>query len=327
MSGRGRGKRITATEHSVDVPIKKTSKKKQFPVVAVVTPDGIEGSLLSGIRRPLIVHLPIQSRDVPMTDMPIIYDPHPPTEAQPYDLNADNPFCEEVEQLTNTIVMPATDLSESVDSKPVAPKEPEIDYYTLKSTLLVQFKDSSDIKQIPSQSDSACFWCCHSFTHRPVVLPIRDTGEYLEVSGNYCSPECAVAYLFDMRQDSHTRWEQLALLYRVYGEACQGTIHPAPPRTSLRLFGGSLSIEEYRTLIQSHKVRVDVHLPPMVSILSTMDTKPIDFYDASLTKNVNETVKERLQKAEEVLRLRRTKPLKAWESTLDACINLKIKSS
>jgi len=44
-----------------------------------------------------------------------------------------------------------------------------------------------------------------------------------------------------------------------------------------------------------------------------------------LTKNVSETVKERLQKAEEVLRLRRTKPLKAWESTLDACLNLKIK--
>ena len=78
-------------------------------------------------------------------------------------------------------------------------------------------------------------------------------------------------------------------------------------------------------MIQSQKVRVDIHLPPMVSILATMDTKPIDFYDAGLTKNVNETVKERLQKAEEVLRLRRTKPLKAWESTLDACINLKIK--
>ena len=325
MSGRGRGKRV-ATEHSDEKPIKKTTKKKQFPVVAVVTPDGIEGSLLSGVRRPLIVHLPIQSRDVPMMDMPIVYDPHPPTEAQPYDLNADNPFCEEVEQLTNTIVMPPTE-TEPSDSKPVLSKEPEVDYYTLKSTFLVQFKDSSDIKQIPSQSDAACFWCCHSFAHRPVVLPIRDTGEYLEVSGNYCSPECAVAYLFDMRQDSHTRWEQIALLYRVYGEACQGTIHPAPPRTTLRLFGGSFSIEEYRALIQSHKVRVDVHLPPMVSILATMDTKPIDFYDASLTKNVNETVKERLQKAEEVLRLRRTKPLKAWESTLDACINLKIKSS
>ena len=52
-----------------------------------------------------------------------------------------------------------------------------------------------------------------------------------------------------------------------------------------------------------------------------------DFYDAGLIKNVNETVMERLQKAEEVLRLRYTKPLKAWESTLDACLNLKIKST
>ena len=94
----------------------------------------------------------------------------------------------------------------------------------------------------------------------------------------------------------------------------------------LKLFGGELSISEYRNLIRSHKVRVDIHLPPMVSILSTMDTKPIDFYDSSLTKGVNETIKDRIQKAEEVLRLRRTKPLKAWESTLDACINLKIKA-
>jgi len=206
-----------------------------------------------------------------------------------------------------------------------AQQQDTIDYYALKSTFLVQFKDSSEVKQLPMQSDAACFWCCHAFTHRPVILPIRDTGEHLLVTGNFCSPECATSYLFDMRQDSHTRWEQFALLHRVYGEACQGTIYPAPARNSLALFGGLLTIQEYRSLIRSHKVRVDIHLPPMVSILATMDTKPIDFYDASLTKNVTETVKERLQKAEEVLRLRRTKPLKAFESTLDACLNLKIK--
>ena len=270
-----------------------------------------------------------------MNDMPIMYDPHPPTDAQPYDSNADNPFCEEVEQVqtvptalhTNGTTHSQThsqSQSQEIPSAPVAP-EPEIDYYTLKSTFLVQFKDSSDIKQLPTHSDAACFWCCHTFTHRPVILPIRDTGEHLLVTGNFCSPECSASYLFDIRQDSHTRWEQFALLYRVYGELCHGTIYPAPARSVLKLFGGALSIQEYRALIYSHKVRVDIHLPPMVSILSTMDTKPIDFYDASLTKNVTETVKERLQKAEEVLRLRRTKPLKAWESTLDACLNLKIK--
>lgn len=330
MSGRGRGKR--AVKNVID-PIeeekpKKTSKKKQFPIVAVITPDGIEGNLLSATRRPLIVHLPIQSRDIQMNDMPIMYDPLPPTDAQPYDSNADNPFAEEVEHIHETVIDTPIRSSEPIVEPVVesmTKSEAEIDYYALKSTMLVQYHNSAERKEIPMQSDAACFWCCHSFAHRPVVLPIRDTGEYLQVMGNFCSPECAVAYLFDMRQDSHTRWEQLALLYRVYGEACHGKIHPAPHRTVLTLFGGSLSIQEYRQMIQSQKVRVDVHLPPMVSILATMDTKPIDFYDAGLTKNVNETVKERLQKAEEVLRLRRTKPLKAWESTLDACINLKIK--
>jgi hypothetical protein len=341
MSGRGRGKRAAAKaienegEEVKEEKPKKAGRKKQFPVVAVVGPDGIEGNLLPEVKRPLIVHLPIQSKDVVMNDMPIMYNPAPPIDAQPYDSNADNPFYEGVEQLEVAEVAPKEheqlqlkhepkqDIAESTVENAV---EPEINHYNVKSQLLVQFKDTGETKKIPLTSDVACFWCCHTFTNQPCVLPVRDTGEHLQVMGNFCCPECACAYLFDMRQDSHTRWEQLALLYRVYGEACQGKIHPAPARTILKLFGGNLSISDYRNLITYHKVRVDIHLPPMVSILATMDTKPIDFYDTSLTKGATETVKERLQKAEEVLRLRRTKPLKAWESTLDACINLKIRS-
>jgi hypothetical protein len=356
MSGRGRGRRPTKvvekqeTSEIIDIEqtngikneksAKKTSRKKQFPVVAVITPEGIEGNLLPEVRRPLIVHLPIQSKDIVMNDMPIAYNPLPPTEAQPYDSNLDNPFYDGVEQLsdlqsTNEVVIPIETVSAAPsvinkdDKKPVENvkvSEQEIDFYNLKSTLLVKFGNSSEVRKIPESTDAACFWCCHTFAHRPVVLPIRDTGEYLQVTGNFCCPECACAYLFGMRQEWHTRWEQMALLHRVYGDACQGKIHPAPSRHILSIFGGNLSIQDYRALIRSYKVRVDIHLPPMVSILATMDTKPIDFYDSSLTKNVTETVKERLQKAEEVLRLRRTKPLKAWESTLDACLNLKIKN-
>jgi hypothetical protein len=339
MSGRGRGKRAAnkmvetnTDDGQEEKAVKKPTRKKQFPVVAIITPDGIEGSLVPESKRPLIVHFPIHSRDIQSNDMQIMYDPLPPSDAMPYDSNADNPFYEGVEhvesqtaQIQSTTVTQHDTVSHS-DITPVPQvTEQNMDYYNMKSTLLVQFKDSTESKTIPLTSDAACFWCCHTFNNRPVVLPIRDTGEHLQVTGNFCCPECASAYLFDMRQDSHTRWEQLALLYRVYGEMCNGKIHPAPARTALKLFGGNLSIQEYRSLIRSYKVRIDIHLPPMVSILSTMDTKPIDFYDASLTKGVTETVKERLQKAEEVLRLRRTKPLKAWESTLDACISLKIK--
>ena len=117
MSGRGRGKRITpvttttnieVTENKtvVEKGVKKPSKKKQFPVIAIVGPDGIEGNLLPEQKRPLIVHLRIQSKDVPMNDMPIAYDPAPPNDAQPYDINADDPFYEGVEQFDNQIVIP-----------------------------------------------------------------------------------------------------------------------------------------------------------------------------------------------------------------------------
>ena len=77
MSGRGRGKRGTAKETNNETNVKeekpkKTTKKKQFPVVAICGPDGIEGNLLPEQKRPLIVHLPIQSKDVMMNDMPIM---------------------------------------------------------------------------------------------------------------------------------------------------------------------------------------------------------------------------------------------------------------
>lgn len=316
MSGRGRGRKKRDVEEPVKVG------KKKFPIVATVTPDGIEGNLLQKEQRSLIIHLPIHSKDVPNHDMPIMYDPQPPGDTVPYDTFNSNPFQDDVEEINPT----ANTVHNPLPVKESKVEEPAMDYYNLKGTMLVQFKNSSDIKQIPMKSDAACLWCCHPFTHRPVVLPIRDTGEYIEVTGNFCSPECATSYLFDIRQDSHTRWEQLSLIYRIYGSMCNGNIHPAPSRLVLSLFGGNLSIEEYRQLLVSQKVLIDVHLPPMVSILATMDTKPIDFYDSSLTKNVLDTVNERLQKAEEGLRLRRTKPLKAWESTLDACINFRIKS-
>jgi hypothetical protein len=189
----------------------------------------------------------------------------------------------------------------------------------------VQYQATEEIRKIPEQVDIACFWCCHRFETRPVVLPVKDQGEYIEVQGNFCTPECAMSYLFDQRMDSYSRWEQLSLLNRIYG--VNGAIKPAPPRQILKLFGGPMAIEEYRNLVRKGNLRVDIHQPPMVSLLATMDTKPIDFYDVSLTKNVMETVKERLDKAEQVLKLKRTKPLKAWESTLDACINLKVTSA
>ena len=329
MSGRGRGRKVNKDTEEVPVTKVRASRKRQFPVIAVITPDGIEGSLQPEARRPLIAHLPIQSRDVIFHDEPIKYDPRPPTEVLPFDSLLDNPFLEHSEILKssgqNELIgdAPVSTVCDIVVPPCSIAKSDTIDYYR-KGQLLIQYKGSEEIRKIPESSNTACMWCCHTFEGRPVVLPLHDHGDHLRVFGNFCCPECAMSYLFDSRQDSHMRWEQLALLNRVYSDSVGGKIYPAPTRAVLNLFGGMYSIEEYRALIRQQKVRVDIHLPPMVSILATMDTKPVDFYDVSLTRNVMDSVKERLHKAEEVLKLRRTKPLKAWESTLDACINLRV---
>jgi hypothetical protein len=323
----------------------KKSRKKQFSVVASVGPNGIQGNLLPEIRKPLIAHLPIQSKDIQfgcLAGSATEYDPNPPPIIQPFDSEEFNSFSDiqakwndeqtpkESTHQDSLIQKPSVNIQlksqELIQTKKTETQlsENKMDYYKKELTLLVQFEGSKDTKTLPETSDAACFWCCHTFTNKPCVLPQRDLGTHLLVSGNFCSPECAMAYLFDTRVDSHSRWEQMSLLHRIYADAVGGRIYPAPSKKILKMFGGIFEIEQYRDNLKSHKYRVDIHIPPMVSILATMDTKPIDFYDASLIKTILETAQERVAKAEEVLRLKRSKPLKAWESTLDACINLRV---
>ena len=156
---------------------------------------------------------------------------------------------------------------------------------------MVLFQDSNRSIVLPKKTDIACFWCCHSFVSPPVAIPSHILDEVWYMYGNFCSPECATAYLMREKVDSHVQWERYALLNSLYAEDAEVPlgaprgIRPAPPREVLRMFGGSMDISEYRAVVHEKRLRVDVLTPPMVSIIQTMDTKPIDFYDQNL-KNV-----------------------------------------
>lgn len=96
----------------------------------------------------------------------------------------------------------------------------------------------------------------------------------------------------------------------------------------MRRFGGPLSKEEFIEICERQKIRVDVHMPPMVSILASMDTKPIDFYETSLRNTFATNLPQLTSAAEEGsagLKLRRNKPLKDSHSTLDSCLQIQVK--
>ena len=285
---------------------KESTKKKPVKVVAVVTPDGIEGTFSTEPRRPLIAHLRVQAKDLD-------FGTEEAVEPEPYDEGGGDVFLTEHEP----VVQQKKDDIKEVDATGVAP----ISCFT-RSNLMVQFKESSERKMLPESTDVACFWCVHPFTTRPHVIPEREIAGVYNVYGNFCCPQCAMSYLLGENVDPHVRWERIALLQRIYDSDAKKRIHPAPARESLKVFGGPMSIETFRATVNAGLVRVDMHMPPMVSILGSIDTKPIDFFDTSAKNTIVGAVLDKSQ--EEGLRLRRSKPLKDRESTLDTVMNIQI---
>lgn len=317
---------------------KKTSKHK---VVAIITPDGIQGSFQPEKQRPLIAHLPIKTADIQFHDQPIVYDPKPPGNPEAYDAAEIDPFSTEATyHVVPVITSPGEHIREITTSEnevvetsvpiqstiPVSTAQQKHEYGP--TTLLVQFKSSNSTRELPPSSTAACFWCCESFEGRPCVIPSYISDNTWHVYGNYCTPQCALAYLLTETIDTHTRWERIALLNRLYSDSFEGRIYPAPSRESLQRFGGPVSAEDYRTMSIRQRVRVDIQLPPMVSILASMDTKPIDFYETTLRNTSVNPYQQLLTKQNDdhvPLKLKRTKPLKDKESTLDACLNIKVR--
>ena len=319
-AAKGTKKKVEEVTAIVETP-KKKAAKKLVKVVAVVTADGIDGSFSPEPRRPLIAHLQIKTSEVLFHDQALRYDPNPPSEVEPapYDAADGDMFTAGQQILESSSRTAAPEPVAEVTPAPVAPKS--MPCFT-KANLMVQFKEPSEKRTLPEETDIACFWCAHPFDGMPCIIPEREVDMVYNVYGNFCSPGCGISYLLTEGLDPHVRWERMALLHRIYDSQGTGRIFPAPAKESLKLFGGPMSIETFRATMREKKVRVDLHMPPMVSILGSIDTKPIDFFETNQKQGSLPSLPQR--SVEEGLRLTRNKPLKPRESTLDTVMNIKI---
>ncbi len=335
----------TTIEQVPDSKVKKTREKKstKHKVVAVVTPEGIQGSFQSEVRRPLIAHLNVHTSEIQFHDQPISYDPNPPPQPVAFNAGDIDPFAEEatyenapdINGVMNGSVVEEAEAEEDC-VKPVVVAAPvvQVQHGTTTrreygpTTLLVQYANSRQTKELPAETDLACFWCCETFHGRPCVIPSAIQEDVWQVYGSFCTPQCGMAYLLSELLDTHTRWERIALLNRLYGAQTNGRVYPAPSRETLQRFGGPISADDFRGMCEQQRVRVDISLPPMVSILASMDTKPIDFYETPLRNTFASPHALNIKRQTDEptgLKLRRTKPLKDKDSTLDDVLNITIR--
>jgi hypothetical protein len=310
-------------DSAVKSKAKGRSAKKTPPIVATVRPTGIVGSFL-GEQRPLIVHLPIHPEVSTFDKTPAMmtYDPSVPEIPTPYEESStEYAYLESISTTSEPTAPIVRTTVADTTTPPVKSRIPS--HYSEK--LMVQYQESNRLQQLPNKTEIACFWCCHAFDTPPCAIPTTIIDDIWHMYGNFCSPECATASLFKEKIDAHVQWERYALLNTLYGQDAeipvrspQG-IRPAPPREVLRFFGGCMEIGEFRAILHERKLRVDVMAPPMVSIIQTMDTKPIDFYDQNL-KNIfvkNDISHKYNAPGAQGLRLRRSKPVKTKEASVE----------
>ena len=312
---------------------KREKKSSKHQVVAVITPDGIQGTFQPDVRRPLIAHLPIHSSEIQFHEAHLTYDPRPPCQPEAFNAAEIDPFSSEAtyENMTEAAVVAKVDESkeviiEKVVEQPVLQKRKDYG----GGSLLVEYSNSTKTQELPLETTVACFWCCENFSGRPCIIPSHVIEDVWQVYGNFCTPQCAMAYLVSELLDTHTRWERIALLNRLYSTFINGRIYPAPSRETMKRFGGPISSEEFHSICDARRIRVDTHIPPMVSILASIDTKPIDFYETPHCTTSGSyqmpVVANVVQNDVKTLKLKRSKPLKDKESTLDSCLQITTRS-
>ena len=103
----------------------------------------------------------------------------------------------------------------------------------------------------PEQTDIWCWWCCHPFEGTPRFLPTKydQRRDRFKVTGNFCSWSCAKRFIIEDTQKFllPKTIQMFSLLVRKINGYFYN-IKAAPPRQMLKVFGGPLTIEEFRNI-------------------------------------------------------------------------------
>jgi hypothetical protein len=190
--------------------------------------------------------------------------------------------------------------------------------------ILYEFMDSNKEKVWPDKTNISCWWCCHKFDNVPCSLPHSYKKDKFYVRGVFCTFNCAASHNFSLNDDNvYERYSLLNLMYKKLYYRKIIKINLSPPRESLKLFGGYLSIEEFRENSLSNDKLFNLIDPPLISIIPKIEesVNHNKSFNNTLKLNLNENI---LQKTQDTLKLKRNKPVYNPNSSLQTFMDLKI---
>ena len=181
---------------------------------------------------------------------------------------------------------------------------------------LVNILKSFDKDVWPEKTDLKCWWCCHNFDTVPLGIPMKYYNETFYLKGCFCSFNCVLAYVID---NKHFKYEQVypnikSLRAKLTKHKLDDKITPAPPRESLTVFGGDLSIEKFRTTSDDYIFkRISYPMRIITDQLEKIElVKPINKISQKDQVVINEDLINQAQ-----VRISKNKEMKTITNTLD----------
>ena len=150
--------------------------------------------------------------------------------------------------------------------------------------IVTTLKNIINFDEWPEKTDIHCWWCCHKFDSCPCTMPTKydPLRKRFTFTGVFCSWNCVKANNFEMNDHlKYQRSELITLLIQqMYGITKAINIKPAPPRQCLKMFGGYLSIDEFRnnnSYVESYKINLlnYNYIYPEVTELTNIKSKTI----------------------------------------------------
>lgn len=179
--------------------------------------------------------------------------------------------------------------------------------------------------------EQVCWWCVHSLPQHPCFhLPIKydEKRNIFTTKGNFCSWQCAKAYANDMNTSKAGEIQMILALMRKKALGKYTPLWPAPKREALKIFGGTMTIEEFR----SFGGRVEpptVHWPDQKQLVQLVGPqiveKSVETKQMSHTKGKLAAIDSSTAQPD-TLKLRRTKPLERSKSKLENVLGITRKS-
>ena len=201
----------------------------------------------------------------------------------------------------------------------------KICYKKLKS-IQYEYIDANHKKIWLQNTQIYCMWCCHPFDGIPISIPQKYNNNKFYVYGNFCSFNCAASHIFSKNDDY--MWKQYNLLNILQKKISNNNwkkIKLAPPKEVLKIFGGYMTIDEYREELLTGNTEFKVIEPPLISLVPKIE----ETYFKSQNNNLNKKKyvpidNELIDKAKISMKLKREKPINNSKSTLHNFMDLKI---